>query len=134
MVEEHPPGLACVRCGAAFPPRNCGRTRRYCGVSCRRSVEYEVRRVRRRLARQHAELARRIELDRANGGLLRGLRGLDGSTWAGDTAAIEGEVTFLRARLAELRRGTSAVPRSPARRPRAGSGASHRPGTHGGVR
>ena len=103
MVEKHPPGLACVRCGAAFPPRNCGRTRRYCGVPCRRDVEFEVRRVGRRLARRHAELSRRIELDRANGGLLSTLRGLDGSTWAGDTQAIRDEIAALHRRLHVLR-------------------------------
>jgi hypothetical protein len=99
VVEKLPRSLACVRCGAPFVPRNRGRTRRYCAVPCRRAAEYEVRRVRRRLARQERELARRVELDRVNGGLLRDLRGLDGSTWAGDTDAIRVEVLCLRRRL-----------------------------------
>lgn len=77
--------------------------RRYCGVPCRRDVEYEVRRVRRRLGRRTAELARRLELDRANRGLLSTLRGLDGSTWAGDTQATRDEIAALHRRLHVLR-------------------------------
>jgi hypothetical protein len=77
--------------------------RRYCGVPCRRDVEYEVRRVRRRLARRDSELARRLELDRANRGLLGTLRAFDGSTWAGDTQALRTEIAALRRRLHVLR-------------------------------
>jgi hypothetical protein len=76
---------------------------RYCGVLCRRDVEYEVRRVRRRLARRAEELAARLALDAANRGLLSTLRGLDGSTWAGDTQALRDEVAALRRRLHVLR-------------------------------
>jgi hypothetical protein len=72
-------------------------------VPCRRDVEYEVRRVRRRLDRQQRELARRLELDRVNRGLLSTLRGLDGSTWAGDTQAIRDEIAALHRRLHVLR-------------------------------
>jgi hypothetical protein len=77
--------------------------RRYCGVGCRRDVEYEVRRVVRRLARRAAELARRVELDRVNRGLLSRLRGLDGRSWLDDVAAIRAEIDVLRGRLHVLR-------------------------------
>ena len=77
--------------------------RRYCGIRCRRDVEYEIRRVRRRLDRRADQLARRLDLDRANRGLLSTLRGLDGSTWAGDTQAIRDEIAALHRRLHVLR-------------------------------
>ena len=70
---------------------------------CRRAAEYEVRRLRRRLARHERELARRIQLDRWNNGLLSTLRGLDGRTWLDDTNAIRFEIDALRARLHVLR-------------------------------
>jgi len=77
--------------------------RRYCGIGCRRATEYEVRRVRRRLARYSAELARRLELDRVNRGLLSTLRGLDGRSWLDDVAAVRAEIDALRRRLHVLR-------------------------------
>ena len=122
-----PPGTrtrACVRCGTVLSGMAPVRaSRRYCGVPCRRAVEYEVRRVRRHLAARDAELARRLELDRANNGLLSTLRSLDGRTWQDDLAAIRSEVAALRRRLDHLRH-----PR-PARRPVLRARAAHTPGT-----
>lgn len=63
-----------------------------------------MRRVRRRLAARSADLARRLELDRVNRGLLSTLRALDGSTWAGDTNAVRADIDALRRRLDVLRR------------------------------
>lgn len=110
-----PPGTrtrACARCGTVLSGiGSVHAARRYCGVPCRRAVEYAVRRVRRHLAARAAELARRLELDRANNGLLSTLRSLDGRSWQDDLAAIRSEVAALRRRLDHLRH-----PR-PARRP-----------------
>ena len=108
-TRPHRSALTCARCGDSFPIRLRGRTRRYCGVPCRRDVEYEVRRVRRRLARRSAELTRRLELDRANRGLLSTLRGLDGSTWAGDTDDLRVEIAVLRRRLHSLHHPSAAA-------------------------
>lgn len=102
-VEELPVRLACVRCGAPYVAGIRGRTRRYCGTHCRRDVEFEVRRVRRRLGRAQHELARRLELDRANRGLLSTLRGLDGRSWLDDVATLRAEIAALHRRLHVLR-------------------------------
>ncbi|MCE9638371.1 MAG: hypothetical protein K8T90_21935 [Planctomycetes bacterium] len=75
----------------------------YCSPRCRRSIEYERERLRRRVRRGERELVRRLELDCANRGLLSTLRGLDGSTWAGDTQAIRFEIAALHRRLHVLR-------------------------------
>lgn len=100
--EGSPPGRsACVRCGRAFEMHSP--LRRYCGVRCRRGVEFEVRRVRRRLEARAAELARRLDLDRVNRGLLSALRGLDGRSWLDDVAALRSEIDALRGRLRVLR-------------------------------
>lgn len=102
-VEEPPVRLACVRCGEPYVAGIRGRTRRYCGVACRRDVEYEVRRVRRRLGRAQHELARRLELDRANRGLLSTLRGLDGRSWLDEVATLRAEIAALHRRIHVLR-------------------------------
>jgi hypothetical protein len=94
--------------------------RRYCGPPCRRDVEYEVRRVRRRLARGADELAARLELDRVNNGLLSTLRGLDGRSWADDTRARAADVAALRRRLHALRH-----PRPTSREVRRGGALPH---------
>jgi hypothetical protein len=72
-------------------------------VPCRRDVEYEIRRVRRRLDREQRELARRLELDRANRGMLSTLRGLDGRSWLDDVATLRTEIAALDRRLHVLR-------------------------------
>lgn len=99
-----PRGLVCVRCGSPFLAGAAVHlARQYCGIGCRRDAEYEVRRVRRRLERRSAELARRLALDAANHGLLSALRSVDGTSWLADTDAIRNEVAALRRRLHALR-------------------------------
>ena len=123
--EPSPPcRSACARCDASFVVGLRGRRRRYCGIGCRREVEYEVRRVRRRLERDERELSRRLELDRANNGLLGTLRGIDGRTWLDDVAAIRAEISGLRRRLHVLRH-----PRPHPREVRRGGAALNHHGT-----
>lgn len=45
------PTLTCIRCAADLPePAATGRPARYCGDTCKRLAEYEVRRLDRRIA------------------------------------------------------------------------------------
>ncbi len=49
----------CLKCGAPLPaPPATGRPPVYCGPGCRRAVEYEVRRITRRLEHNEDELQR----------------------------------------------------------------------------
>jgi predicted nucleic acid-binding Zn ribbon protein len=55
----------CVRCSAPLPEAaDTGRPARYCGDSCKRLVEYEVRRLDRRIAAYELELREELA-DRA---------------------------------------------------------------------
>jgi len=100
----------CVRCGEALVVVAAVHlARRYCGVPCRRAVEYEVRRVRRRLADREAEHARRVRLDAWNNGLLRSLRSFGGRSWQDDLNDIQSEVAALRRRLHTLRHPRAAA-------------------------
>lgn len=99
-----PEGSACLRCGGVVARRGRrGPWPTYCSPRCRRDVEHERDRVRRRLRRCERDLARRLELDRANRGLLSTLRGLDGRSWLDDVAAVRTEIAALHRRLHVLR-------------------------------
>ncbi len=57
--------LACLRCTAALPEgASTGRPARYCSDTCKRLVEYEVRRLDRRIAGYELELREELA-DRA---------------------------------------------------------------------
>lgn len=59
---------SCLKCAKPLPERaGAGRPPVYCGVGCRRAVEYEVRRLSRRLERLEDDL---LALDRRLGGWL----------------------------------------------------------------
>ncbi len=92
----------CTRCGAVYVVRFRAPHRRYCAVSCRRDVEYEVRRLRRRLGRQVQEVTRREQIDHWSGGLYSALRYLDGRTWLAETSAIRSEIRTVKTRLVRL--------------------------------
>lgn len=40
---------ACIKCGTDLPPHGKGRPPTYCSQGCRRSTEYELRRIQRHL-------------------------------------------------------------------------------------
>ncbi len=101
-MEEAVSEPRCTRCGTAYVARFPRPHRRYCTVSCRRDVEYEVRRLRRRMAREAAEVAHRERIDRWSGGLYSALRYLDGRTWLAETNGIRGEIRSVRTRLVLL--------------------------------
>lgn len=51
------PDLQCIKCGSPLAPKaGTGRPAIYCGESCRRLVEYEIRRLDRRIAAYELEL------------------------------------------------------------------------------
>lgn len=123
-------GIGCPRCGERVERRGRrGPWPTYCSVPCRRATQYEVARLRRRLARVERERDGWIDADRSSNGFWSQGVFTDGRTFHEIVGAMQRDAARIAARLDEL-----GVPRSPARRPRAGSGASHRPGTHGGVR
>ena len=47
----------CVKCSGPVPQATTGRPRRYCSVACRRAIEFELRRIERRLERLEDEAA-----------------------------------------------------------------------------
>ena len=57
--------LTCIKCGSLFEPSfGPGRPARYCSYVCKRLVEFELRRIDRRLAAYHEQL-REEQADRA---------------------------------------------------------------------
>ena len=64
MPVEKP--VACLKCGTPLPERvGTGRPSLYCGATCRRLAEFEIRRVDRRLAGYGVELREELA-DRAS--------------------------------------------------------------------
>lgn len=54
---EKPKAITCLKCRAPLPVRSgTGRPAVYCGETCRRLAEYEIRRLDRRLGRYEDEL------------------------------------------------------------------------------
>ncbi len=87
----------CLKCGAPLPePPATGRPPVYCGPGCRRAVEYEVRRITRRLERDEDELQR---LDRRLAGRLTPQQT---KTIAGDMEVVRRHLAEDEARLAAL--------------------------------
>ncbi len=124
MSEPH-----CTRCGAAYAARSPAPHRRYCGMPCRRDVEYEVRRLRRRLGRQDRQVARREQIDAWSGGLYSTLRYLDGRTWLAETNGIRCRIRAVKTRLVLLgSRPTTKTTRTRRAVPARGPGATEHPG------
>jgi predicted nucleic acid-binding Zn ribbon protein len=79
----------CVKCGGVVEQRATGRPRRFCSVGCKRSAEYERRRLDRRLVWMEEELVH--------------IRDQNGRVWNRHTeAGLEREITAAEARLQDL--------------------------------
>ncbi len=88
-VEVEKVMLICLKCGGTVSKSKNGRPPVYCGPSCRRSAEFEIRRLDRRIARLEDQLCEE-----------RGLRGpfkdvcdLYGRGREARIAYLEGEIT-----------------------------------------
>jgi predicted nucleic acid-binding Zn ribbon protein len=90
----------CVKCGRVVEQRATGRPRRFCSVACKRSAEYERRRLDRRLAWMEEELVH--------------IRDQNGRVWNRHTeAGLEREITVAEARLRDLLDEESALESHP---------------------
>lgn len=92
----------CVKCTAALPEQATGRPRVYCGVTCRRAGEHEIRRIIRaleRLEEQRREL-KHTKRDSYGGGW----NGLDrlGRNLAQARKDTDADIAELEARLRVL--------------------------------
>ncbi len=88
----------CVRCGAGLSGRDGRRRPKFCSVGCRRTAEYEVRRLVRRLERVDDRLA---ELREVRAGVIYGFS-LRRERADADAAHFEAERRRAEDRLAEL--------------------------------
>jgi hypothetical protein len=92
-------GETCVKCGVILPPKGVGRPPRYCSTACRRTAEYELRRLQRHLERLEDE---ERQLDRQIDPQTR-QPGLADPRWAArERLIVVGEIRRYEERLREL--------------------------------
>jgi|GEM_PF-2120288 len=82
----------CVKCGTALPePR--GNRRRFCGPACRRTAEYEIRRLNRRLETMERDRDKLISQGDC------GLQNMYGQTYAAELQGINRSIQQAEERL-----------------------------------
>ncbi|MGH8659840.1 MAG: hypothetical protein ACREV4_15545 [Gammaproteobacteria bacterium] len=89
--------LACRSCGALLAKPKAGQRQFYCSAGCRKSAEYEIRRVNRRLESLETSLSSMRINPRDEF-----LEMIDGRTHSERVAAVEAELAILKARFREL--------------------------------